>query len=148
MCQITEPWLSKLMFWTTSVSWEALHLNRHIFLFCFLFVCFCFWPRCVSFGVLVPQPGIEPWPSAVKALSPNHWPAREFPVFKWILALDFWLCESNKLLLQGLCLCEVRSVICTSHALFQILSPWSPRLTLRGYISLSYNDSFSLGWGR
>ena len=31
-------------------------------------------------GILV-KPGIEPGPSAVKALSPNHWTAREFPVF-------------------------------------------------------------------
>ena len=26
------------------------------------------------------QPGIEPAPSAVKAQSPNHWTAREFPI--------------------------------------------------------------------
>ena len=30
-------------------------------------------------GSLVPLPGIEPGPSAVKAWSPNHWTAREFP---------------------------------------------------------------------
>ena len=29
--------------------------------------------------ILVPQPGIEPRPLAVKAWSPNHWTAREFP---------------------------------------------------------------------
>ena len=29
-------------------------------------------------GVLVPQPGIEPEPSAVRAWSPNHRTAREF----------------------------------------------------------------------
>ena len=28
-------------------------------------------------GFLVPQPGIEPPPSAVRAQSPNHWTARE-----------------------------------------------------------------------
>ena len=32
-------------------------------------------------GILVPQPGIEPRPSAVKAWSPNHWTAKEFPSF-------------------------------------------------------------------
>ena len=37
-----------------------------------------FLPRCVASGILVPQPGIEPRPSAVKAWSPNHWTAREF----------------------------------------------------------------------
>ena len=30
-------------------------------------------------GILVPLPGIEPRPSAVKAQSPNHWTTREFP---------------------------------------------------------------------
>ena len=45
----------------------------------------CFILRSVLFlgraacGILVPQPGIEPGPSAVKAPSPNHWTAREFP---------------------------------------------------------------------
>ena len=29
-------------------------------------------------GILVPQPGIELGPTAVKVLSPNHWMAREF----------------------------------------------------------------------
>ena len=28
--------------------------------------------------ILVPQPGIEPGPSAVEAQSSNHWTAREF----------------------------------------------------------------------
>ena len=36
-------------------------------------------------GILVPQPGIETAPSAVKALSPNHWTAREFLPYK------FWM---------------------------------------------------------
>ena len=30
-------------------------------------------------GILVPQPGMEPRPPAVKAPSPNHWTDREFP---------------------------------------------------------------------
>ena len=30
-------------------------------------------------GILVPWPGIEPMSSPVKARSPNHWTAREFP---------------------------------------------------------------------
>ena len=33
----------------------------------------------MAFGILVPQPGIEPGPLAVEALSLNHWTAREFP---------------------------------------------------------------------
>ena len=30
-------------------------------------------------AILVPRPEIKPAPSAVKAWSPNHWTAREFP---------------------------------------------------------------------
>ena len=33
-------------------------------------------PAC---GILVPQPGIEPAPLAVKSQSPKHWTARKFP---------------------------------------------------------------------
>ena len=40
-----------------------------------------FWPSLVKIpgGTLVPLPGIKPGPTARKALSPNHWTAREFP---------------------------------------------------------------------
>ena len=39
---------------------------------------FFFWLHCAACGILVPQPRIEPAPSAVKASSPTHWTAREF----------------------------------------------------------------------
>ena len=35
--------------------------------------------HCVACGILVPRPGIESRPTAVKALSLNHWTAREYP---------------------------------------------------------------------
>ena len=38
-----------------------------------------FWPHLTACGILVPQPGIERRPLAVKAWSPNHWTFREFP---------------------------------------------------------------------
>ena len=44
----------------------------------FLFL-FFFKLRCTACGILVPQPGIEPWPLAMRVMSPNHWTAREFP---------------------------------------------------------------------
>ena len=44
--------------------------------FYFLFI---FWPCHASCGILVPQPGIEPGPSAMKVQSPNRWTARELP---------------------------------------------------------------------
>ena len=67
------------------------------------FLTFFFWLHHAACGILVPPPGIEPGPSAVKALSPNHWTAREFPqgtplsnlFFKinlFILFIYFWLC--------------------------------------------------------
>ena len=39
------------------------------------------WPSHVACGILVLQPGIEPWPSVVKGQGVSHWTAREFP---WI----------------------------------------------------------------
>ena len=44
------------------------------------FFFFSFWPRSEACGILVPRPGIEPGPIALKAPSPNHWTAREFPI--------------------------------------------------------------------
>ena len=46
-------------------------LNATIFFF--------FWPYHKACGILVPQPGIDPRPSPVKARSPNHWTTGEFP---------------------------------------------------------------------
>ena len=40
---------------------------------------FFFWLHHTACGILVPWPGIEPRPMAVKALGPNHWTARKFP---------------------------------------------------------------------
>ena len=41
-----------------------------------------FFNQChLACGILVPRPGIEPGPSAVKTWSPNHWTTREFPLF-------------------------------------------------------------------
>ena len=46
-----------------------------------------FWPRREAYRILVPRPGTEPRPSAVKAPSPNHWTAREYPVFSKFMQL-------------------------------------------------------------
>ena len=42
----------------------------------FYFFTFCL--HCAACGILVPPPGIEPGPSAVRTQSPNHWTTREF----------------------------------------------------------------------
>ena len=44
-------------------------------LFIYLFI---FWLHFTACGIL--GPGIQPGSSAVKARSPNHWTAREFPM--------------------------------------------------------------------
>src|SRR5574337_1193196 len=41
-------------------------------------------------GILVPPPGIESGPSAVKPQSPNHWMTREFPGFCFKEKLYNW----------------------------------------------------------
>ena len=39
---------------------------------------------CAACGILVPQLGIEPEPTAVKVLSPDYWTAGEFPEFPFL----------------------------------------------------------------
>ena len=60
-------------------------------IYLFIFCC-ATWLRSVflaapvACGILVPRPGIEPRPLAVKAPSPNHQTAREYPTgFLYIL---------------------------------------------------------------
>ena len=42
------------------------------------FFCVCVCDCCTACGFLVSPPGIKPWPSAVKACTPNQWTVREF----------------------------------------------------------------------
>ena len=54
----------------------------HITLLClFMCVVLFFLATLCGLWILVPQPGIEPGPLAVKAPSPNHWTTREFRVW-------------------------------------------------------------------
>ena len=53
-----------------------------------LFYYYFFWPRHVACGILVPRPGIESGPLAVKVPRPNHRTTREFPTI--ILNVYFW----------------------------------------------------------
>ena len=62
------------------------------FFFFFIFI-FSFWPCLMACGILVPRPGIEPGPLAVKVWSPNHWTTREFlqVAFHLITWLSFYI---------------------------------------------------------
>ena len=58
---------------------------------------FFFWPRRAACGILVPRPGIEPMPPALRAWSLNHWTASEVPsqlffflINSFILFIYFW----------------------------------------------------------
>ena len=56
----------------------CLHLFLHHCLF------FFFFGHAAACGILVPQPGIKPEPSEVKAWSSNHWTAKEFPPLSFL----------------------------------------------------------------
>ena len=55
-----------------------------LFIFFQFFFLPVFWPLLAAGEVLVPQPGIEPLPSAVDTQSPNHETTREV----WIISSD------------------------------------------------------------
>ena len=91
-CNWTDPNIGSCLIWpspswtllSSTVRWggsRLLHLLRPcLSLFIFIVV----WLYCLAYEILVPQPGIEPRPSAVKVQSLNHWTTREFPtlIFK------------------------------------------------------------------
>ena len=70
--------IDKLEFIKIEDFWYLFHPS---FLSLFLFKNVYFSLYHTAYGMLVPQPGIEPRPSAVRAQSPNHRTAREFPLF-------------------------------------------------------------------
>ena len=81
-------------------SWTSRSTRSKTFIFFFFFLFFL--PCRTSCRILAPRPGIEPRPLPVKALSPNHWTAREFPetcIFNslWIILLYSWTryCSSS-----------------------------------------------------
>ena len=68
------------------------NLVRHFLFYLFLIYFLFFWPHHEACGILVPQPGIEPGPSTVRAWSPNHWTAREFPDIFYFFINDLFFC--------------------------------------------------------
>ena len=79
-------WHSTVLLWRLKIkqskclveSWHSYYLlNIYITM---PFLLFFFWPYCEACGILVPWPGIEPGPPAMKVLTPNHWTTREVRV--------------------------------------------------------------------
>ena len=57
-------------------------LDLIIYMFIYiLFVCLFIWSHFTARGILVPRPGIELTPLALEVQSPNHWSAREVPMY-------------------------------------------------------------------
>ena len=59
------------------------HLDSSFLSFRLFF--FFFWAHLMAFGILVPQPGIEPGRPAVETQSPNHCTTREVPATSFYL---------------------------------------------------------------
>ena len=105
---------------------------------------FVFWPCQIACRVLVPQPGIEPRPPTVEALSPNHWTTSEIPksFFKnvnyshfweiWILNTGIWLLLKNQ---------EIWGLY--SHALWRDQVRW---LQLPGFHNCQHPRVSSVHW--
>ena len=90
-------------------------------------------------GILIPWPGIEPGPSAVKVPSPNHWTAREFPP-------------------KDICKCIGKDVYCSEtglhsspvllHTLLSMPRMQHPYHSLpRPFLTLALKTSDLEGWG-
>ena len=77
---------------TNSVrGFPYLHILANIcYLFLMMTVLF-FWPCRMACGILVPRPGIEPGPLAVRVWSPNHWTARGFSMMTILTGVRWYL---------------------------------------------------------
>ena len=87
---------------------------------------FFFWLQWAAWGILVPHSGIEPWPSAVKFWSLNHWTTRELPCLQ-VIFIEFFLFyirEGSRALAHCLTPKTPSSIISNTHlwpSFFKIL---------------------------
>ena len=115
-----------------------------------------FWFCCMNFGILVPQPGAEPGPLAVRAQSPNHWISRELalPMVFYVanyhpsvstLRSPFSIsCEANLMMINLLSFClSVRYFISPLSLSFILyLCPLSMKDSIDGQIFWSVGCLF------
>ena len=87
----------------------------------YLIVGFCCWPCHAACRIIIAWPGVEPGPSAVKALSPNHWTARGFPhCGSDLLSLMISDVERLFICLLGICISSLEKYLFELFASFWI----------------------------
>ena len=94
-------WMNSL--WLRSLPSLPIIPSFALFFLLLLLFFILFWLCPAACGISVPQIGIRPTPLAVKALSPNHRTAREFPLLPFLVMFIFVenacktvLCENNQ----------------------------------------------------
>ena len=58
-----------------------------------------FW--CTACGTLIPQPGIEPAPPALKVWGLKHWTARKVPGVRYFFKKSFYIIRAVSLHIMG-----------------------------------------------
>ena len=87
----------------------------------YLIVGFCYGPCHAACRILVPWPGIKRGPSAVKALRPSHWTARQFPhCGSDLLSLMIGDVEHLSICLLGICISSLEKYLFELFACFWI----------------------------
>ena len=98
----------------------------------YLIVGSCYRPCHAPCRILVPWPGIKPGPSAVKALSPSRWTAREFPhCGSDLLSLMISDVEHLSICLLGICISSLEKYLFELFACFWIgvfFFSWLPHM--------------------
>ena len=93
---LAEAWENCLVSVCSIETLFSLAPDPLFFFFLTLFInIFFFWPCCTACGILVPRPGIEPQPLAVRVWSPNHCTAGEFPKLYFGIILELQGCTEN-----------------------------------------------------
>ena len=101
---------------------------------------FFFWPGHATFRILVPRPGIEPRPTAVKAPSPNYRTTREFPT-PCISDCVLSICFNDGI--DGL---TGYRILGWKSSSFRILKVFFPSLLLLGLKVWSHSDPWASIW--
>ena len=96
-------------------------IGAHVFFFFFFST---FWPHHLACEILVPRPGIEPIPPAVKVWSLSHWTYREVP--KFILGVVYSMGFENGIMTCITIIIILQRFHCPKNLLCSTCSPPIP----------------------